>query len=239
VFFEFVPAILLLFRRTAFIGAIFLLPMTISVFLINHGLHLWDSTKSLSILLLVLNLSIFLFEWKRVKQIINIALNPERKLKYILPEIIVAVILIAFPVVRKIRGDFGKSRQNVLTGDWFHKHPNEYTLISEKINDSALPHTMLKSFFGSWEEYSEINDRANNWDGYKDYTVNEKSHSLFISPRRNRISTMRGEGFYYLTGDFHYELPGDSLLILQQKTNDSTNHTWVFKKRVMEPNMEY
>src|SRR6187402_135656 len=37
-FLEFVPAMLLLFRRTAVLGAILLLPMTLNVFVINHAL---------------------------------------------------------------------------------------------------------------------------------------------------------------------------------------------------------
>jgi hypothetical protein len=95
------------------------------------------------------------------------------------------------------------------------------------------------NFFGSWEEYSEINDRANNWDGYKRYSVNEQRHLLSISGDQNRRSKIRGGGYYYLTDTFQYELPGDTLLILHQKINDSTNHTWTFRKRVMNPNKDY
>lgn len=236
---EFVPASLLLFRRTAFAGAIFLLPMTICVFFINFGLHLWQDTQILSAVHLVLNLSLFLFEWKKVRQMASIAFGAEGSYKYILTEIIVAIILISGAVVRKGQADYGKSRQDVLTGDWYHRHPVEYSLIAEKINDSTIPPHVLKSFFGSWEEYSEINDIANNWDGYKSYSVNEKTQTLTISDERNRISKLRGPGYYYLSGSFRFELPGDTLLLLHQKVNDTTKHTWVFRKRIMNPNGDF
>jgi hypothetical protein len=153
--------------------------------------------------------------------------------------VIVAVILISVPVIRKGTADYGKRYQNILTGDWFHGHPVEFTLISEKTNDSSLPHHMLKSFFGSWEEYSEINDSANNWDGYKIYSICERDHSLYISSYANRKSQMRGRSYYYLRGSYKYDLQGDSLLILSRKIDDSTNHTWMFRKRVMHLNKEF
>jgi len=237
--FEFVPSCLLLFRRTAFLGAIFLFPMTLGVFLINYGLHLWHDTQVLSLFLLALNIACLLFERNRLGQIASIVVGPKMKFKYLIPETVLAVILITFPATKKIRADYGKSFQNVLTGDWYHGHPYEFTLISEQINDSTLPYHRLKSYFGSWEEYGEINDSMSNWDGYKRYTLNVREHTLFISPGPNRKSTLRGQSFYFLTGDFHYDLQGDSLLILRQKISNSANHTWSFKKRIIHQNKDY
>ena len=237
--FEFVPSCLLLFRRTAFVGAILMFPMTLSVFLINFALHLWQDTQLLSAALLTLNIICILFEWKKLGQIGRIIIGSEIKLKYVIPEVLVAMVLISLPAIKKIRADYGKSFQNVLTGDWFHQHPNEYTLISEKINDSTLPHHLLKSYFGSWEEYSEINDSMSNWDGYKRYLINTQQHTLKIFPYPNRIAKIRGNSFYYLSGDFHLDMPGDSLLVLRQTINDTLIHTWVFRKRIMSLNKVY
>lgn len=180
-----------------------------------------------------------MFDREKALQIIHTLFHLPQKHKFIIPEIIVAVILIGYPVTKKLRADYGKSGQNVLTGDWFHGYPKEFTLISEQLNDSTLPHHLLKSYFGSWEEYSEINDRANNWDGYKIYAVNEQNHSLQISDKRNRISISRGPGYYYLSGKFHYQLLADSTLILEKKVDDSTIHTWTFKQRIMSINKRY
>jgi uncharacterized membrane protein YphA (DoxX/SURF4 family) len=236
---EFVPSFLLLFRRTAFFGALALLPMTLSVCLINFSMHLWDNTRTLSLFLLVLNLLIIAIDWRKVKQIATIALGTETKYKYLLPELLVAIILMAIPVVRKVQADYGRSTQNVLTGDWFRGRPNEFTLLAEKVNDSTLPHQPLKCFFGAWEEYSEINDSEKNWDGYKPYSVDESDHTVVIAAYPNRMSRQRGQSFYRLSGKFHYELSGDSALVLLQVSDDSTAHTWVFRKRVMRVNRTY
>lgn len=237
--FEVVPAILLLFRRTAFLGAVFLLPMSVSVCLINFGLHLWTNTQLLSLSLLALNLLLISMEWEKLKQIINIALAPQRKYGLVVAEIVVAFLVAAVPITKKMGADYGRSTQNVLSGDCYHHRPNEYTLIAERINDSTLPHHELQCFFGAWEEYSEINDRGNNWDGYKRYAVDEGKATVRISSYANKRSTVRGDGYYYLSGEFRCELPGDTALVLQQTMDEFTIHTWVFRKRVMRINKEY
>jgi len=237
--FECVPACLLLFRRTAFTGAILLFPMTLGVCLINFAMHLWSDTQLISIVLLSLNLVCFLFEWPGLRQIISIVLGPKIKYRNILPEVIFGLILISIPVVRKVRADYGRSTQTILTGDWFHGHPDEYTLVSEKINDSLLPSHLLKIYFGTWDEYSEISDSTGNWDGYKRYSVDEPKQEVTISSYQNRRSILRGGGYYFLSGNFHYSRAGDSLLLLSQKINNSASHIWIFKKRVISPNKTY
>jgi uncharacterized membrane protein YphA (DoxX/SURF4 family) len=43
---EFVPGLLLLFRRTTFFGSLVLLPVTMNVYLINKALNLWSGISS-------------------------------------------------------------------------------------------------------------------------------------------------------------------------------------------------
>lgn len=69
---EFIPSILLLFRRTALLGAILLLPMTLSVFSINQALDLWETTKQISLILLALNCLVLIFHWQRIKTVLSI-----------------------------------------------------------------------------------------------------------------------------------------------------------------------
>ena len=79
---EFLPAILLFFKRTTLIGAILMLPVTLNVALINYALDLWDETKLLSLMLLFLNLLIFAFEWRRVKFIFITVIGKGVTLKF-------------------------------------------------------------------------------------------------------------------------------------------------------------
>jgi hypothetical protein len=231
--FEFVPATLLLFRRTALIGAILLFPMSLSVFLINYALHLWYNTQIISLIIVLLNLSLFLFDWQRLRQILDIALGTAISSKRFRTELIVAIILVSAIVIKKATADYGKEQSNVLTGDWFGLHPNEYILISEKINEVTMPHHMVKAYFGPWGMYSEMNDSTNNKDGYTRYTIDEKKGTLNISaPFRTEKWT---NNYYYMRGDYQYEIR-DGQLILSQKIDDTTRHSWIFKRKVMDTN---
>ena len=187
-FFELVPALLLLFRRTTLLGGILLLPMTLSVFLVNHALSLWDDTKLISLILLCLNCIVLLFQWKKLKEIILIAIGKGLKFKFSAVEISVNLVLASL-VTWFITADLlgYKHQTNVLTGDWYNKHPNEWILLSEKTNDSTLHHRLVKSYFGAYGEYSEINDTGYVKRNTFFYDIDEKTRQLKFYNNKNKL----------------------------------------------------
>lgn len=62
---EFVPAVMLLFRRTWRAGAVFLLPVLTGVVLINFAYALWPATQLISSALLAMDIAILAMEWRR------------------------------------------------------------------------------------------------------------------------------------------------------------------------------
>ncbi|MES2701347.1 MAG: hypothetical protein V4649_01855 [Bacteroidota bacterium] len=229
---EFVPAVMLLFRRTAFVGSLLLLPMTLCVFLINYTHHLWYNTQMLSIVLLLLNIILLALEWKRIKSLVSVSLDASTQHNYRLVEIVIALLLIAIPMQRKLFADYGRNDKNELTGDWFHSGPAEYILESETINDTAVAHECIRSYFGPHGMYSEVNERANNSNGYLKYSIDERAHIVHI-PMVKYMPYQWRNSYYYITGDFRYQLQGDSALLLQELPGGTNSRTVVFKRRTI------
>lgn len=224
-FLEFVPAMLLLFRRTAVLGAILLLPMTLNVFVINHALDLWSGTKALSAQFLAANVLILLFEWKKIRDIFLIIINKGTAFKYFRWEaliILATVIAFLYPFSNMLL-DY-KNQKNALTGNWFNSHPNEWILQSEKINDSTLDHRVLKSYFGVYGSYSEINDTGFVFNGIS-YNVDEKRKTLDFYYNDDRVV------------HFIYQIHNDTLLETQRIIDSSNNIrlTQLFKRRIINP----
>jgi hypothetical protein len=225
-FLEFIPAILLLFRRTALLGAILLLPMTLNVFVINHALELWSDTRTLSMQYLAVNVLILLIEWKKIRNILMIIINKGSRFKHFRWEaliILVAVIAYLYPFTKMIL-DY-KGQKNELIGNWFNRHPNEWILQSEKINDSALDHRMLKSYFGVYNSYSEINDTGFVFKGIS-YDLDEKKKTLNLYYKNDSIA------------HFTYRILNDTLLETQMIIDSSKNVklTRLFKRRTINGN---
>jgi hypothetical protein len=223
-FFELIPALLLLFRRTTLLGAILMLPMTLSVFLINKALNLWESTQLLSSVFLVLNVLIFLFERENIKRILQIVVNKERGIKNKIPEAIINMIVLLTIAVLLIPDLMDYIKQNnQLMGDWYNQHPNEWILQKEAINDSTLPARPLKVYFGFYGGYSQVGDTVDK-SHFREYELDEKNHSLQIFDRHDSSVTK-----------YTYSIAGDSLLYLTRVTDSTTNTKLVqtFQKRVM------
>jgi hypothetical protein len=224
-FLEFIPAILLLFRRTAFLGAILLLPMTLNVFLINHALNLWDDTKMISLILLFFNIAVLLFEWKRVRAIFYSVIEKGKKFRFSAWEIAINVVAAAV-VIYLFSGYLMEYvyETNALTGDWYNGHPNEWVLKSEKMGDSTLRPRVLKCYYGAFGEYSEFNDTGYVKRGIYNYTIDQKKHTLkFNASKKAPVINCT------------YRVVGDTALYLN-KTIDSATHkivNQVFKRRVM------
>lgn len=221
-FLEFIPAILVLFRRTALLGSILLLPMTLNVLLINHALDLWSGTKELAIQYFAINVVILLFYWKKIRDILFIVMGKGIKLRYFkweLVAILATMIIYLYPFTKMLL-DY-KNQKNPLVGNWFNGHPNEWVLQTEKINDSTLDHRLLKSYFGVYGSYSEINDTGFVFWGVT-YELDEKKKTLDI---------------YYNGTPAHYtfRILNDTLLETEKIIDSAKNvkFTQLFKRRVI------
>lgn len=153
---EFVPAFFLLFTRTAFIGSIFLLPLTLSVTLINFALQLWPETQLISAVFLALNLIVLGFDYHKimaiVKLIFPVGVKPKLQSIEIALGLIVTALLIFFSYTQLSEY---KNDTNQLTGDWFNKKPIEWTMVHDTSNYSVKLGEVYKLYFmpfGTLEE---------------------------------------------------------------------------------------
>jgi hypothetical protein len=175
---EFVPAFFLLFRRTAFVGAIFLLPLTLSVTLINFALQLWPQTQIISSVFLGLNIAVLCFEYNKITTILKLIFPAGIKLKWQSLEIFIGV-LVAVTLVFYCYGQLVeyKNDSNQLTGAWFDKEPIEWTMVYKVQNDSIVLGEYRKLYFmpfGMLEEHDGSNRSFNE----KYYEFDETKNTL-------------------------------------------------------------
>ncbi|PQJ12837.1 hypothetical protein CJD36_003585 [Flavipsychrobacter stenotrophus] len=195
---ELVPSILLFFRRTALLGAILLLPVSLNIFLINHALNVWVETKILSGILLSFNLLVFAFEWKKVVAIIHAIFPGAEQLKGRLLEfainstVLICLLIFLFKHASPKIGD-----TNVFTGDWRHGHPNEWILEGSRIRDNVEVFRQVKLYFQPEKRYYETD--SNKTIGGINYILNEKEKSLeILTTNRSKIA---GKSAYTFVDD--------------------------------------
>jgi hypothetical protein len=222
---EFVPACLLLFRKTALAGAVFLLPMTIGVFLVNFQMNLWTNTKLDATFMLFANVVILVLDRDRVRSIFQTLIS---KGKTTTAEIGIAIVVLALAILPRILSQHYKTDQNELTGDWLNNGVYAYQLIGETEKGQPLPHPHTTAFFGPNAEYSEVNDSNGKSGSYKLYKIDSKSHTIEISPEE--YGPWRGS-HYTLSGHLSYSISTDTLRI-----SDDASHTWTFTRRVIRRN---
>jgi len=223
---ELIPSILLLFRRTTLLGGILMLPMVLNVFLINHALDLWDGTKTISLQLLIINLIVLAFEWKRIWAFILIVIGKGIKLKYYTVEMLINAVLIggmcylAFPKLLEYRAE-----HNFLTGDWLNHQPNEWTLKSETVGDTVHTPRVSKLYFGAYGQYSELKDTGYMVNaGLLTYRLYEKQHQFTMLDSKDKVFQV-----------FKYTLLGDTAMRAETMI-DSAKHikmVRVYRKRIM------
>lgn len=126
---EFVPAMLLLFRQTARIGAIPTFPVLLNILLVNFALDLWHDTKIISCQLLVLDVYLLINHysclWEALAKMLE-ALAPMRPFfrwsEAIIPFVVVIVLCVNhyFGYEREARqiSDFTGTRQINGAGAW-------------------------------------------------------------------------------------------------------------------------
>lgn len=218
---ELIPALLLLFRRTTLLGALLMLPMTLNVFLINQAYDLWHSTKVISTVLLVLNVATILFEWKDVKQLLGIILNRRKKFAGFRWEVVVnAVVILAVGIWASGTLIDYMHQTNELTGDWYNRHPNAWTLRSEKMRDSLTTTANQTVYFGAYGSFEEVSESGKA--SYGQYKLNRAKHVLQLESASGKNETMS------------YHLQGDSLLVLEPVDHlQSGAVTKIFAKRII------
>ncbi|MGY4539391.1 hypothetical protein ACVW0P_003825 [Mucilaginibacter sp. UYNi724] len=228
-FFELIPAVLLLFRRTTLTGAILIFPLTLNVFLINMALNISHNTKVIALILLVLNILVLVFEWRKLWNAALVIIG-KVKLKFTAAEIAINFIVIVVVGYMAVRGlSVYIKQRNFLTGDWINRHPNEWVLKSEKLGDSTLKARELKVYFGSYGSYSELDSAGKNGEQLT-YRLNEKKKTL-------NFYTVGGNAVFYKG---KYQLTGDTLLQIK-KVIDSTQNTiltQVYKRRIINGDSE-
>lgn len=156
-FLELIPALLLLFRKTALMGALLMLPLTLNVCLINFALDLWVDTQLISSVFLLLNLLILIFYWTNLKSISQIILPKKHFLRFGKIEITANLILLLIVM----SGSLNLLRTyiqdtNELTGDWYHQRPYEWKLIQKELNGEPQPMATKTIYFGAYGTYGTL-----------------------------------------------------------------------------------
>lgn len=232
-FLELIPALLLLFRRTALTGTILLLPITLNVYLINMALNLWDGTKVIALVLLVLNCLLLLFEWKKIRDIVLIVIG-KTGMKFTGWELAFNVLLLAginYAFVKQLTGY--RAQENELTGDWFNNKPNEWVLQAEKIKDSTLVRRYIRVYFGAGGSYSELSE--NNTTTFQTTAFDNNRSSYSVDEKRKTINFF--DSGNALLDAFTYTIKGNTLQLNRVTGNSKKDaYTQLFEKRVMNNN---
>lgn len=202
-FLELIPAILLLFRRTAFAGGILMLPMTLNVFLINQALDLWPETKQISAVLLLLNIGVLLFEYKKIASMFPAIFNRTKPVKKPLLEAAANIAVIGIVVFYSTPFLLEYLKEsNALTGDWHNQHPYEWKLVSETVNDTVLPARVKKLYFNAFGTLTETGETGLSGKALK-YQLNENENKIeFFDSEKNTGSAY----FYQLLNDSTLQL---------------------------------
>jgi hypothetical protein len=212
---ELVPA-LLLFRRTTLLGAMLLLPLTLNVLLVNEAFSLWPDTRLTAQVLLLLNVGVLVFEWRAIQAILRTIWQRERTYRLTGWETGINLLLVAAMVGLIGSQLLGYARESdELTGDWHHRHPNEWVWQPEPAN----PVDRQRSYFGTYGSYEEagpagLNQRLN-W-----YKLDRQKHQLQFGPRPDSVAQT-----------YTYVLVGDSVLTLQPLTGAAGIR--VLKRRIL------
>lgn len=221
---EFIPALLLLFRRTTLLGAILMLPMTLNVLLINYAYNLWDSTKQMAIFLFVLNCLVLFYERERIAQLLRVMINRVGSSKRIPLELAVNAVVIVAVGYMAIKPLIEYRRDtNVLTGNWFNGQPIEWVLQRQMLNDSVLPSHQQKIYFGPLNQYTEVG-MNHFYNSPNQYVLNAKQNILVLKDADGKTQFK-----------FKYTLLGDTgmKMITTVGSGKPSQLTQYYSRRVM------
>lgn len=163
---EFVPAFFLLFRRTSFMGALFLFPMVLSVTLINFGMDLWPQTQVIASVFLALNIGLLCLEYPKIESILRLIFSEGIELKKQRIELILGVVVSSLLVIYcYAQLSEYKNDSNELTGSWMNKKPYEWVRLAVFKTDTIeselgqklcfMPFGMLEEHYGNTYLFGE------------------------------------------------------------------------------------
>ncbi|WP_342648537.1 hypothetical protein [Mucilaginibacter sp. CSA2-8R] len=226
---EFMPALLLLFRRTTLLGAILMLPMTLNVLFINYAYNLWDGTKQMAIFLFVLNCLVLLYERERIVQLLRVIINRTGSIKRIPLALALNAVVIGVVCYFAIKPLIEYRRDtNLLTGNWFNGQPIEWVLQRQMLNDSVLPSHQQKIYFGPLNQYTELG-MNHFYSSPNQYVLNAKESSLVLKDADGKIQFK-----------FKYTLLGDTgmKMVTTVGSGKPSQLTQYYSRRVMHSHAE-
>lgn len=221
-FLELIPALLLLFRKTALAGALLMLPMTLNVCLINFALDLWADTQVISILLLLLNILILIFYWSNLKSILHTVFRQSRTRNLRKPEWIINLILVIGVIYSNVNLLSGYIREtDELTGDWYHQRPIEWKLIQKDLNGITQPLEKKTIYFGAYGNYGTIGKNGKIKHDFQ-YKLIHDHQMLELTNLADRSKI-----------DYSFQIKNDSMLVLGSKNADGGLLTETYQRRVI------
>lgn len=225
-FLEFIPAVLLLFRKTHYLGALLLFPVLLNVVLINFALDLWNDTKLISILLLSINLFLLLQAWNDlIKPIIQKIWNyqnvhPNIKREVIFNILCIGLLLFLFG---RLLIDY-KNQSDFLTGDWFNKKNSIWTVKTTPVTSDSLTANFFRNgnqlFFEPYQNLSLVDKKKGRVHSFK-YQLNDDRNSLEILKKGSIILNL------------NYVYESDSILILRPLKTSGDQEEIILKKRII------
>lgn len=215
--FELLPALLLLFRRTALLGALLLLPVSLNVFLINQALDLWVATKISSAVLLVLNLLVITLHYPVIKVLWTLILQPDktyqkRNLEWVAN--IALLIMVGFLIIPELIGY--KNSRDQLSGDFINNKPYIWTYGDGANNNSLMNSDAKEIYFFYNKVHRSAASAASIPDQYK---IDKDRNMLFITNPKTNVSRK-----------VPFKLMYDSVLILHDQGTETTYFRKIINK---------
>lgn len=223
--FELVPAVLLLFRKTYLLGAFLMLPVILNVLLVNYAYNLWESTKLISALLLILNSVIFILEWAKIKKISSILFDNSKYLKKNwIKELVINTSVLAFILIGTLPDILRfRNQVNEFTGDWPNNLPIEWILTKDEKSDNLSNDQSIKLYF--WTEgICEIRSKLNSTETFH-YEIDRNKKTLKLFQGDTLYKTVK------------YEFIDDETLKWEE-VNANFKSYKLFRKRIINSNIQ-
>ncbi len=215
--FELLPAILLLFRRTALPGALLLLPVSLNVFLINQALDLWIATKISSAVLLVLNLLVITLHYPVIKALWTLIFQPgktyqKRNLEWVAN--IALLFVLSFLIIPELIGY--KNSRDQLSGDFINNKPYIWTYRDGANNNSGMNSDAKEIYFFYNNVHRSAASAVNTPDQYK---IDENRNMLLLTNPETNVSRK-----------VPFKLMNDSVLLLHDQGAEKTYFRKIINK---------
>ncbi|GEM_PF-3180009 len=215
--FELLPAILLLFRRTALLGALLLLPVSLNVFLINQALDLWVATKISSAVLLLLNLLVITLHYPVIKVLWTLILQPDksyqkRNLEWFAN--IALLIMLGFLIIPELIGY--KNSRDQLSGDFINNKPFMWT-YGDSGHSATETNSDAEEIYFFYNKVHRLG--APNASTPDQYKIDQDRNMIFITNPETNVARK-----------VPFKLMNDSVLILHDQGAEKTYFRKIINK---------